>query len=68
MAQIAGDIGLEGRRWDADEAFERFSLTPEKLEMLGGKLYWTDTVTLAWFVAASGVPRSRPDSARRTIR
>jgi len=42
MAQVAWDIGLEGRSWDADEAFERFSLTPEKLEMIDGKLYWTD--------------------------
>lgn len=30
-------IGRQGRAWD-DEALSRYSLTPEKIEMVGGKL------------------------------
>ena len=32
------DIRNEGRSWVADEAWERFELMPEKIEMVGGKL------------------------------
>ena len=37
------DIRREGRAWSGDEGFERYSLTPEKFEMCGGRLFWSDT-------------------------
>jgi hypothetical protein len=36
------DIRREGRAWGADEAMPRYDLTPEKLEMVDGKLLWDD--------------------------
>lgn len=36
------DIRAEGRSWRGDEAEARWALTPEKLEMLDGKLLWED--------------------------
>ena len=44
---IAWDIRREGRSWTADEALERFERTPEKIEMLDGKLFWDDEQRLA---------------------
>jgi hypothetical protein len=42
MAEWAGwDIRREGRAWRATEALQRWSLTPEKLEMHQGKLLWS---------------------------
>ncbi len=35
------DIRNEGRAW-GDEAMERYMLTPEKFEMVDGKLLWND--------------------------
>ena len=42
------DIRGRGRAWRGDEAMSRYMLTPEKLEMVGGKLLWSneDRVTL----------------------
>jgi hypothetical protein len=36
------DIRAEGRAWTGNEAMERYALTPEKIEMCGGKLLWDD--------------------------
>ena len=36
------DIRRDGRAWTGEEAMERYQLTPEKLEMVGGKLLWDD--------------------------
>ena len=33
------DIRPEGRAWAEDEAFGRFQRTPEKIEMMDGKLF-----------------------------
>lgn len=41
--QVEWDIRREGRAWAADEAFARFELTPEKFEMLNGRLFWSHT-------------------------
>src|SRR5262245_45350026 len=41
-AKIKRKIGNTGRAWVGDEARSRHRLTPEKLEMVGGKLLWTD--------------------------
>jgi hypothetical protein len=39
---IPWDIRNEGRAWTKDEAFDRYSLGPEKFEMVDGKLLWSD--------------------------
>jgi len=40
--KIGWDIRNEGRSWGKDEAMDRFMLTPEKFEMVDGKLLWSD--------------------------
>lgn len=35
------DIRREGRAWDK-EAHDRMRLTPEKFEMIGGRLFWRE--------------------------
>lgn len=42
MAKIDWKILNEGRAWSGDEAWARYELTPEKLEMIRGKLLWSD--------------------------
>jgi hypothetical protein len=42
VTSIQWDIRAEGRSWKAGEAMERYSLTPEKFEMVDGKLLWSD--------------------------
>lgn len=40
---IKWDIRRKGRAWKGDgEAWERYQLTPEKMEMIDGKLLWSD--------------------------
>jgi hypothetical protein len=36
------DIRSEGRAWTGDEAMARYSLAPEKIQMIRGKLLWDD--------------------------
>ena len=36
------DIRNEGRAWVKEEAWDRFMLTPEKIEMAHGKILWSD--------------------------
>jgi hypothetical protein len=38
MAAINWDIRNESRSWEKGEAWDRYMLTPEKLEMVRGKL------------------------------
>jgi hypothetical protein len=38
MSRIDWDIRNDGRRWNKDEAWSRFELTPEKFEMIDGQL------------------------------
>ena len=40
--KIAWEIHNEGRSWRAGEAMERYMLTPEKFEMVNGKLLSSD--------------------------
>jgi hypothetical protein len=40
--KIDWDIRSEGRSWREGEAIERYFLRPEKLEMVNGKLLWSD--------------------------
>jgi len=35
-------IENEGRAWEGDEAQQRWSLTPERFELVGGKLFWSE--------------------------
>jgi hypothetical protein len=43
MAEIEWKILNEGRAWRGEEALQRYEQgTPDKLEMVGGKLLWSD--------------------------
>lgn len=42
MPQVQWDIRREGRGWVAGEAMQRYELTPEKIEMVRGKLFNND--------------------------
>ena len=40
--EIVWDIRRKGRAWRGGEGIARLELAPEKLEMTGGRLYWSD--------------------------
>ena len=42
MNKIQWDVRAEGRAWQGPEAMARYQLTPEKMEMTGGKLFWSE--------------------------
>jgi hypothetical protein len=42
MAAIDCDIRREGRAWNGDEVRSRYNLTPEKIELIQGKLFWSE--------------------------
>jgi hypothetical protein len=42
MRDADWDIRRSGRAWVSGEAMQRFELTPEKLEMVRGKLLWSE--------------------------
>lgn len=42
MRDSEWDIRREGRAWEGDEAMQRYQLTPEKMEMIRGKLLWDE--------------------------
>ena len=42
MDQINWDIRREGRAWQGDEAWNRYQLSAEKIEMIEGKLFWDE--------------------------
>jgi hypothetical protein len=42
MTKPKWDIRNEGRSWREGEAWDRYQLTPEKIEMIDGKLLWSD--------------------------
>ena len=46
MPSVRWDIRRTGRAWTKDEAMSRYELTPEKFEMIDGKLFWGDTQRL----------------------
>ena len=41
------DIRREGRAWTRDEWNARRELTPEKIELIGGMLFWSEEDRLA---------------------
>lgn len=61
MPPLRWDIRRSGRSWTADEAMGRYELTPEKFEMVEGKLFWDDTqrlILLALLLENVGVDRA----------
>jgi hypothetical protein len=47
VSEVEWDIRREGRAWSGDEWRVRREVTPEKIELIGGKLFWTDEDRLA---------------------
>lgn len=41
------EIRREGRSWTRDEMMHRFEWTPEKFEVVGGRMFWSETDRLA---------------------
>ena len=46
MPDVRWDIRRTGRAWARDEAMSRYQLTPEKFEMIDGKLFWSEAQRL----------------------
>ncbi len=42
MTNVTWDIRREGRAWRGEEVWQRYQLTPEKMELIEGKLFWTE--------------------------
>jgi hypothetical protein len=42
MPSVTWDIRRAGRAWGDGEAMARYELTPEKIEMVEGRLFWSD--------------------------
>lgn len=42
MSAMKWDIRREGRAWNGDEIRSRYNLTPEKIELIEGKLFWSE--------------------------
>jgi hypothetical protein len=69
------DIRREGRAWEQNEAMQRYELTPEKLEMIRGKLLWDEeerVKLLGLLLENVGVDRAvrlgNPDVWRAAVR
>jgi hypothetical protein len=46
MSAINWDIHLEGHAWSAEELRSRYDLIPEKIELIQGKLFWSEEARL----------------------
>jgi hypothetical protein len=42
MPAVVWDIRRAGRAWQGEEGMARYQLTPEKIEMVKGRLFWSD--------------------------
>jgi hypothetical protein len=42
MPSVTWDIRRAGRAWQGEEGMARYQLTPEKIEMIKGRLFWSD--------------------------
>jgi hypothetical protein len=42
MTDIQWKIQRKGRAWKGDEARARYHLAPDKIELIEGKLFWTE--------------------------
>jgi hypothetical protein len=45
------DIGLEGRTWDVNYFLSLDGVLPEKMELIDGKLFWSDRERLGMLAA-----------------
>jgi hypothetical protein len=45
------DIGLEGRRWNVDRFLSLDTVLPEKMELIEGKLFWSQRERLGMLSA-----------------
>lgn len=45
------DIGLEGRLWNIDRFHELADVLPEKMELIDGKLFWSERERLGMLAA-----------------
>jgi hypothetical protein len=61
IPEIDWDIRREGRRWSKPEAMGRFELTPEKFELMDGRLFLSErdrVVLLALLLENVGADRA----------
>jgi hypothetical protein len=61
MANVTWHIGLEGRNWHGAEIAEKHDVLPERLELIHGKLLWTEEdrlVLLATLLEQVGLRRT----------
>lgn len=61
MSEPSWDICREGRAWQGAEVEERYGLTPEKIELIKGKLFWNEedrVVMLALLLENAGVDKA----------
>lgn len=42
MAEVNWDIRSDKHAWSGDEMMSRYRLIPEKIELIEGKLFWTE--------------------------
>jgi hypothetical protein len=42
MPKVDWNIRREGRSWSAEEVWQRYELAPEKIELIEGKLFWSE--------------------------
>ncbi|HXG10964.1 MAG TPA: hypothetical protein VNK04_14485 [Gemmataceae bacterium] len=61
MPDVQWDIRRQGRAWWGEEARARHALAPEKIEMIEGKLFWSERdrlVMLALLLENVGVDQA----------
>ena len=71
--EVQWDVRLEGRAW-GEEGLSRYYMTPEKFEMIEGKLFWSDEERLTMLAlllenvgAAQAVRIGDPDVWRAAV-
>jgi hypothetical protein len=42
VSEVVWDIRREGRAWSKEEVRSRYDLTPAKIELIHGKLFWSE--------------------------
>ncbi len=42
MKKADWNIGRRGRIWSDDECMPRYSMAPEKIELINGQLFWSE--------------------------
>ncbi len=61
MPEVKWDICRQGRAWGPGEAHARYELSPEKIEMIKAKLFWSERdrlVMLALLLENVGVDKA----------